>query len=152
MRSQCLFLMMVAVRTMRMAVGLFFRGCVTNAQNLNTEVKGFARKRVIAVDMDFVVFDCFDQKDQTAAVASVGFELHSRLKLHALWELGSIDDELQLRVDFAVTFLRRNSDLLLIADVQTFQSVFQAWNDLLSAMKIRKRLLGVGLRSNNRPP
>ena len=58
-------------------------------------------------------------------------------------ELRLVDRQLELRVQFAIAFGRRDGNFFLIADFQTFERIFETGDDLLPAVEVCERSVAV---------
>ncbi len=146
----------MTVFAVRVAMIHLFFGRVTDSEHFDVEVESHASEGMIAVDVNFVTFEAFDREDHSFAVAGVGFELHTDLKVHSLRELAAVDREAEARILFAVTFGGSHNHFLLISHIQAFQSFFKPRHNLAGAMKISERvscirliqLLALGILQN----
>ena len=79
------------IRSVGVAMRQFIFCCVPDRNDFYAEKKCLARKGMIPVDFDMVVFDFHDLESVVMFAAGVRFELHSRLDLGIGWKLLALD-------------------------------------------------------------
>lgn len=133
----------VAFGPVCVAMLFFFVSGIAHFEYFDIKVQRLTRKRMIAVDLDLVALERFYGEHDAMTIGRMRFELHAGLEFHFRRKLGLADRELQFRIHLAVTFSRRDFDFLFVADLQSFQRVFQSRHNLLRAMEIGKRSVAI---------
>jgi hypothetical protein len=133
----------VAAFTVDVAMRKFFVGRFAHVGDLDREVQGLARERVVAIDGHVVALDLRDgDVDRPLVIATL--ELHARLQVFDALERGLRHDLDKLRVAHAVTLFRHHVDLELIAGLLAFQRLLEARDDMALAVDVSQRLATVG--------
>ncbi len=117
---------------------LFFsRG--THLLDCDVEVQMLACQRVVAVDGDFVTFN-FNHADGYRTLVGIRLKLHAGLKVFDTLEAILGHDLFKRRVWLAVAISRIDANFGGLASLLTYQSCFEAWNDVTMTVKINQWL------------
>ena len=135
--------MVMSTRAMHVTVCQFFRSGITDRDDFDGEVQGFAGQRVVAVDMDGIAFDLGDDHAELS-LRAMALELHPRLNVvHAL-ECLARHLRHQLLLIQSIAFLRRDLDFEAIASAPTGQRMFQTIDDMARTMQITQWIAALG--------
>lgn len=138
-----LAVMMVATRSMNMAVRQFFLRCSANTQDFDREVQMLAGKRMVAIDGDHIARNL---RDRYRARPVIGL----CLKLHPDLDVGdaregtawySLDERLIL---LAISIGGGDSHLQFIAGSLTLKFAFETRNQVAMTLQIGKRITAGG--------
>lgn len=119
----------------RVTMGEFFRGGVSDFDDFHIEVEGLAREGMVGVDHHLVGADV-DDREEARSHVGVGLELHAGFELGSTLEGGAGDGLDEVLVTGAVALFGGDGDVELISRVLSFKGLFESRDDVAGAVEV----------------
>ncbi len=135
--------MVVAARSVNVAVLELFGRRGANLDNLDLEAQVQSGKRVICIELNLVTFDA-DDRDDSCTFGTIRLELHARLDVRTFRELRARYFLHHLVVALTVSIAGSDAHLELVATRLALELQFEPWDQVAYSVKIGKGLAALG--------